>query len=154
MSQSFDTKLTLSQSEILEIQKNRPPMLMVDRADELLPLKKVIGIRAYHPDEWFFKCHWPGDPNVPGVLHLESMFQTASLAILFLKEFRGKAMYLNKIENAYFKRKILPNSNTVIDADIISFRHGIAKCSAKILDHDGEIFSHAKFTLAIPMKVR
>jgi len=147
------TPISLDRDTIYAIQKNRPPLLMVDRATDLYPMKEVVGYRSYVPEEWFFECHWPGDPNVPGALQLESMFQTASLAILCLSEFSGKAMYLYKLEDAYFKMKICPGTHTKIFALINSFRHGIAKCSAKIVDEEGAVFSHAKFSLVIPTKI-
>lgn len=58
-----------------------PPMLMVDR---ILKISKDGG--AYekgfidaemdlHPDLWFFKCHFEGDPVMPGCLGLDALWQ-------------------------------------------------------------------------------
>ena len=30
---------------------------------------------GYHPDLWFFQCHFPGDPVMPGCLGLDAMWQ-------------------------------------------------------------------------------
>ena len=71
-----------NKSRILEVQQNRDPFLMIDYAEEIVIEKSVKGYKDFNKDEWFFKVHWPSDPNVPGVLQIECLFQTASLAIL------------------------------------------------------------------------
>ena len=56
-------------------------MLMMDRITEISleggKHKKghVIGELDIHPDLWFFKCHFPGDPAMPGCLGLDAMWQ-------------------------------------------------------------------------------
>ena len=55
---------------------------MIDYAEEIVIEKSVKGYKDFDKNEWFFKVHWPSDPNVPGVLQIECLFQTASLAIL------------------------------------------------------------------------
>jgi 3-hydroxyacyl-[acyl-carrier protein] dehydratase/trans-2-decenoyl-[acyl-carrier protein] isomerase len=58
-----------------------PPMLMADRvtdisADEGLHGKgHVVAEFDIHPDLWFFKCHFPGDPVMPGCLGLDALWQ-------------------------------------------------------------------------------
>ena len=55
---------------------------MIDYAEEIVIEKSVKGYKDFNNNEWFFKVHWPSDPNVPGVLQIECLFQSASLAIL------------------------------------------------------------------------
>ena len=74
--------IKLNRDEILKIQMNRDPYLMIDHADEIIIGKKSRGYKHLKNDEWFFKVHWPGDPNMPGMLQLEAMTQMASLIIL------------------------------------------------------------------------
>ena len=45
-------------------------------------------------DEWFFKVHWKNDPNVPGMLQIESLVQMSALSILSLPGNKGKVVYL------------------------------------------------------------
>lgn len=58
-----------------------PPMLMMDRIMEISmeggPFGKghVVGELDIHPDLWFFECHFPGDPVMPGCLGLDAMWQ-------------------------------------------------------------------------------
>ena len=48
-----------------------------------------------------FKVHWPGDPNMPGVLQVESIVQMASLSILTLPNNKSKLMYIHSVEKSY-----------------------------------------------------
>ena len=58
-----------------------PPMLMVDRVTEISAdgglhgKGHVIAELDIVPDLWFFKCHFPGDPVMPGCLGLDALWQ-------------------------------------------------------------------------------
>ena len=58
-----------------------PPMLMMDRITEITMdggeygKGNVIGELDINPDLWFFSCHFPGDPVMPGCLGLDAMWQ-------------------------------------------------------------------------------
>ena len=58
-----------------------PPMLMMDRITEITMdggeygKGSVIGELDITPDLWFFECHFPGDPVMPGCLGLDAMWQ-------------------------------------------------------------------------------
>ena len=58
-----------------------PPMLMMDRIIEIsvdggeFGKGHVIGELDITPDLWFFDCHFPGDPVMPGCLGLDAMWQ-------------------------------------------------------------------------------
>ena len=47
---------------------------MIDYAEEIV-IESVKGYKDFDKDEWFFKVHWPSDPNVPGVLKLSVCFK-------------------------------------------------------------------------------
>ena len=77
-------KLTLDKKEIENYQQNRDPYLMIDYATEVVPGVSSKGYKKLTKKEWFFKVHWPSDPNMPGMLQVEAMVQMSSLAILTL----------------------------------------------------------------------
>ncbi|MCO6383512.1 MAG: bifunctional 3-hydroxydecanoyl-ACP dehydratase/trans-2-decenoyl-ACP isomerase [Vannielia sp.] len=58
-----------------------PPMLMMDRVTEISADGGENGkghVRAEFditPDLWFFSCHFPGDPVMPGCLGLDGLWQ-------------------------------------------------------------------------------
>ena len=58
-----------------------PPMLMMDRITEIsmdggeFGKGHVIGELDITPSLWFFNCHFPGDPVMPGCLGLDALWQ-------------------------------------------------------------------------------
>jgi 3-hydroxyacyl-[acyl-carrier protein] dehydratase / trans-2-decenoyl-[acyl-carrier protein] isomerase len=58
-----------------------PPMLMMDRITEIsmdggeFGNGHIIGQLDITPSLWFFNCHFPGDPVMPGCLGLDAMLQ-------------------------------------------------------------------------------
>lgn len=58
-----------------------PPMLMVDRVTEISAdagthgKGHVVAEFDITPDLWFFACHFPGDPVMPGCLGLDALWQ-------------------------------------------------------------------------------
>ena len=87
-------KLQLDKNGIYEYQQNREPYLMIDFATEIIPGKSAKGYKDLSKDEWFFKVHWPNDPNMPGMLQIEALVQMSALSILTLPDNKGKIMYL------------------------------------------------------------
>ena len=63
--------MILDKKAILEYQQNRDPYLMIDYVSEVEPGKYANGYKVLRDDEWFFKVHWPKDPNMPGMLQIE-----------------------------------------------------------------------------------
>jgi len=57
-----------------------PPLLMVDRivdigAEGRGARGRIIAERDVHPSDWFFQCHFLGDPVQPGCLGLDAVWQ-------------------------------------------------------------------------------
>lgn len=42
----------------------------------------VYGVRAIDPDDWYFSCHFPGDPVMPGSLGVEAVIQALQLYVI------------------------------------------------------------------------
>ena len=147
------TKIILDKKQIHEFQQNREPYLMIDFATEIIPGKSAKGYKDLNEDEWFFKVHWPNDPNVPGMLQIEALVQMSSLAILTLPNNKGKIMYLVSSNNIKFIKKILPKSRFNIDTKIKSFKRGIAICEA-IGSVNNEIVCKAEFNLILPEEIK
>ena len=45
---------------------------MIDHVEEVIPGKSAKGFKNLTNNEWFFPKHFPGEPNMPGALQLES----------------------------------------------------------------------------------
>lgn len=58
-----------------------PPMLMMDRITEVSAdggehgKGHIVAEFDIHPDLWFFPCHFPGNPVMPGCLGLDGLWQ-------------------------------------------------------------------------------
>ena len=142
-------KIILDKKGIHEYQQNRAPYLMIDFATEIIPGKSAKGYKDLNNDEWFFKVHWPKDPNMPGMLQVEALVQMCALSILCLPGNKGEIMYLGSANNLKFIKKILPNSKLEMETKIISFNRGLAVCSGfgKI---NGTTACKADFNLILP----
>ena len=145
--------IKLNKEQILEYQQNRPPYLMIDFAEEVIPGKSAKGYKDFKDDEWFFKVHWPSDPNVPGMLQIEALIQMSALSILSLPGNKGKVMYLTSANNMKFIKKIIPNSRLYIETKIKSFKRGLAICEGIGLIQK-EIVCKAEFNLILPDEIK
>jgi len=55
-----------------------PPMLMIDRILEIHregARGRIVAERDVHLDDWFFQCHFRGDPVQPGCLGVDGVWQ-------------------------------------------------------------------------------
>ncbi len=145
-------KLKLDKNQIYEYQQNREPYLLIDEATEVIPGKSAKGFKILKNNEWFFKVHWPNDPNMPGMLQIESLVQMSALAILTLPNNKGKVMYLTSANNLKFVKKILPDTKLDIFTEIKSFKRGIAICKGEGYIKK-ELACKAEFNLVLPGEI-
>lgn len=94
-----------------------PPMLMMDRITEISmeggPFGKghVIGEFDIHPDLWFFQCHFPGDPVMPGCLGLDAMWQAVGYWLGWSGSAgKGRALGVGEVK---FTGQITPDTKLV-----------------------------------------
>jgi len=99
--------------------------------------------------DWFFKCHFPGDPNMPGMLQIEALVQMCALTVLTLPGNKGKVAYLTSANNIKLSRKIVPGDRLYIETKLLSWKRGIGSCSG-VGSVDGEIACRADFTIVMP----
>ena len=134
---------------IHEYQQNRPPYRMIDFAEEVIPGVSARGYKKLERDEWFFKVHFPGDPNMPGMLQIEALVQMCALSVLTLPGNKGKLVYLISANNIRLSRKIVPGDRLDLDTKLHSWKRGIGNCSG-IGSVDGETACKADFTIVMP----
>ena len=141
--------MKLTRNQIIKIQKNRDPYLMMDYARKVIPGKYIEGYKILKKNEWFFKVHWPGDPNMPGMLQVEAMVQMSSLIILTLPGMKNKIFYLTGANEIKFFKKIIPGDKLKIISNMISSSRGLFKFNSKGYVSDN-IVCKASFTLVLP----
>lgn len=125
--------------KIQELLPHRYPFLLVDRVTELVLGERICAYKNVTINEPFFNGHFPGKPVMPGVLVLEALAQAAGLLSF---ETNGEApgeenvFYFVGIDNARFKKPVMPGDQLVLEARIDRVRGGIYKfkCVAKVDD--------------------
>ena len=138
--------------EILQLLPHRYPFLMVDRVVhyEMSEERKVLrAIKNVSFNEPFFQGHFPERPVFPGVLILEAMAQaTGILAFRMVgKPNPGELYYFASIDNARFKRPVVPGDQLVLDVEYLKERRGIAKFTG-VATVDGELVCSAELMCA------
>ena len=114
--------------------------------------KSVEGYKNLKKNEWFFKVHWPGDPNMPGMLQVEAMVQMSSLVIFTLPKMGGKTLYLSDCNNIKFFKKIIPGDKLKIISKLVSKNRGLYKFESEGYVKQ-KIACKANFTLILPGSV-
>jgi 3-hydroxyacyl-[acyl-carrier-protein] dehydratase len=122
--------------DIRAILPHRYPFLMVDafvsqEGDAFECLKNV----SYN--EPFFQGHFPGEPVMPGVMIIEALAQAAAVG-LAVKEGSGAGSigYLAAVDNAKFKRKVVPGDQLRLVGEIVTFRRRLCRVQARALVGD------------------
>jgi 3-hydroxyacyl-[acyl-carrier-protein] dehydratase len=139
---------SLNYVELLEYQQNRYPYLMIDSVDEVIPGKSAKGFKNLTNNEWFFPSHFPGEPNMPGALQLESLAQMLTIAITTLPGNKGKVTRFVSNEMKYFK-EIVPGDKMVIETEVTFWKRGLLKGTGKAYVN-GEITTEAHMVIIVP----
>lgn len=113
-------------NEIIKHQRNRYPVLLIDKILDINPGKSATGMKCFTYNEWFFPAHFDDEPNVPGFVQIESLVQTFIMTFLCLPEYSGKKTNFISINNIKFKRKIIPGDILIINSTLKSLKRGLA----------------------------
>src|ERR1700741_2064410 len=132
---------TLDINEIQRILPHRYPFLLVDRIIELEPM---VGIKNVTRNEPFFAGHFPDFPVMPGVLIVEAMAQAAGgLVLKTIAERHSKLGLLVGIENARFRRPVVPGDTLRMEMKVIKRKASVAKM-AGVATVDGVVVAEAE----------
>jgi 3-hydroxyacyl-[acyl-carrier-protein] dehydratase len=102
--------LTIDIERIMQMIPHRYPFLMIDRVVDVVPDATAVGIKNVSINEPYFQGHFPQRPVMPGVLIIEAMAQTSAVLVvhsLGLKA-EGKLVYFMSVDNARFRRPVVP----------------------------------------------
>lgn len=124
-------------TEIMRYLPHRYPFLLVDRILEIDDTH-VLARKNVTFNELFFQGHFPGAPIMPGVLIIEAMAQAGGvLAIKTLEnegvDISGKLIYFMTIDNAKFRRPVVPG-------DTLTFRITMENRKRNIMKQRGEAY--------------
>lgn len=134
----------MKNNHLIKLQPNKMPFLFLEDLVEVTPEKKVVNEYYLDSELWFFKCHWENDPNMPAMLQLEAMSQTASICLFSLKTPPQK-LYLVSIENATFRKKIKPKMKIEITSIFLERTQNIYKFKSVIREKDNRTLLSKSF---------
>lgn len=130
--------------DIRAVLPHRFPFLMVDafvsqEGDEFECVKHVSH------NEPYFVGHFPDEPVMPGVMIVEALAQAAGVGLAVREGAAGRAGapgaapavgYLAAIDEARFKRKVVPGDTLRLLGTIVMFRRGLCKVAARAMVGD------------------
>ena len=94
-----------------------PNMLMIDRISEITldggsyGKGGIVAELDINPDLWFFKCHFEGDPVMPGCLGLDAMWQLVGFFLGWMgNPGKGRALGCGDLK---FTGQVLPTASNV-----------------------------------------
>ncbi|MDR2963160.1 MAG: bifunctional UDP-3-O-[3-hydroxymyristoyl] N-acetylglucosamine deacetylase/3-hydroxyacyl-ACP dehydratase [Bacteroidales bacterium] len=117
-------------NQIKKILPHRYPFQLVDKVMSITDTE-IVGIKNVTNNEPFFQGHFPEEPVMPGVLHLEAMAQCGGvLALSSVEEPERWSTYFVSMDKIKFRRKVVPGDVLVFKLKLISpIRRGIVHMS-------------------------
>ncbi len=127
-------------NRVMERIPHRYPFIMIDKVVDLVPYESAVGLKCVSMGEPHFQGHFPDKPIMPGVLIVESMAQTAAVMVVSSlgPESEGKLVYFMSVEDAKFRRPVVPGDVMYIHVSKKQQRgpvwkfHGEAKVDGKL----------------------
>ena len=152
MTDTVENKHTLDVEQIMALLPHRYPFLMIDRVvdysitEEHKTLRAIKNITFNEP---FFQGHFPGKPILPGVLILEAMAQaTGILAFKSVGKLEpGELYYFAGIDEARFKRPVVPGDQMIMEVTFEKTRRGLTRFKGVALV-DGKVVCEATMMCA------
>ena len=128
--------MILDRGEIERLLPHRFPMLLVDQIVDLVPGKRVVGLKRVGPDEWFVKAAEAPAQQMPPTLIIEAMAQCGGFLALKGLEAAGQApedkvFYFLSIEGCEFFRPVKPGDELRVEVQVLRDKGTICKLQGR-----------------------
>lgn len=144
------TQAHIDIQEIMTMIPHRYPILLVDRILEYTPGESAVGLKNVTFNEPHFQGHFPQQAIMPGVLIVEAMAQTAACMVVKTlgEEAKGKLVYFMSIDEARFRKPVVPGDALHIHVKVVQSRRNVWKFEgqAKV---NGNVCAEAVFSAMI-----
>lgn len=130
--------------KILDLVPQQDPFRYIDSIVEI-DENRISGQYTFKKDEWFYQGHFPGRPVTPGVILIETMAQTAVVAMgiyLLLKEGQenpGNFLTVFTEVTAEFLHEVRPGDTVTVKAEKQFFRRKKLKSKAELYLPNGSL---------------
>ena len=145
--------MNLNVHQIRKILPHRYPFLLVDRVEDIEFGQRIHAIKNVKVNEPFVPGHFPDYPVFPGILNMEALAQAAAI-LTFASASEEETMqaaddlYLFAgIDNARFKRPVMPGDRLELFAEMTASKRGIYKYKA-VAKVDGQVVAEADLMCA------
>jgi len=143
---------SLDVQEISAVLPHRYPFLMVDRIVEING-DRIVGLKNVTVNEPHFNGHFPGYPVMPGVLIIEAMAQVSGILVgSMAPHTRGRIMFLAAIDNAKFRKPVVPGDQLRIEMKMLRLKHSAAKIHG-VATVDGSVVAEATLMCTLTDRV-
>jgi len=135
---------------IMKMIPHRYPFLMIDKVTDIVPHERATGIKCVSIGEPHFQGHFPVKPIMPGVLIIEAMAQTAAVLVVHSlgPEALNKIVYFMSIDNARFRKPVVPGDVVALRVETIRHRGSGWKLNGKALVEEN-LVAEATFSAMI-----
>ena len=128
-----------------------PPMLMFDRITHIAKdggrhnKGQVVAELDVRPDQWFYTCHFIGDPVMPGCLGLDAMWQLVGFFLGWSgAPGRGRALGVGEVKFSGQVTKKISKVVYRIDLKKVILRRLVLGVADGVLEADGNPIYEAK----------
>ena len=124
--------LPIEAKDIQKLIPHRYPFMLLDRVTAFEPNKRLTAMKNISMNEPQFQGHFPDFPVMPGVLLIEAMAQACGALAILSEGGRNpdEIYFFAGIDNARFKRQVIPGDRVVFEIELLQSKRGIGKFKA------------------------
>lgn len=144
----MEERILVNYENMFDYVKNEVEYLFVDKA-EVIPGKEAWGTKLASSQDWYFKIHFPGDPNMPGVFVMESIMTTGSLIVYTLPGKKDIKLLFNGCSEMKLFKSVRPGDVLKTHVVLERYRRGLAQFWGEAFCDDN-LVCQMKFILIAP----